>query len=120
VTKLPIRDWCDALGISQAALARRAGMTAAVVSDYARGRRNPTLRSIAALARALARAPWEFLRGPLPGEGLPTEDEARAANLSWFRRLTPSQRVRAAETSRRLALRAEAFARKRGGDRARR
>jgi len=113
--RLPIREWCDALGMTQTALARRAGITAAVISDYARGRRNPTLRSIAALARALERAPWEFLRGPLPGEGLPSEDEARAANLSWFRRLTPSQKARAAETSRRLVQRATAFARKRGG-----
>ncbi len=111
MVKLPIKDWCDALGITQGALARRAGITASVVSDYARGRRNPTLKSLAALARALGRARWEFLRGPLPGEGLPTEDEARAANLAWFRKLTPSQKARAAETSRKMALRASAFAR---------
>ena len=115
MAKLPIQGWCDALGISQAALARRAGITAPVVSDYARGRRNPTLTSIAALARALDREPWEFLRGPLPGEGLPTEDESRAANLAWFRKLTPSQKARASETSRKMALRAATFARVRGG-----
>jgi transcriptional regulator with XRE-family HTH domain len=120
MVKLPIPDWCDTLGITQAALARRAGITASVVSDYVRGRRNPTLKSLSALARALGRTPWEFLRGPLPGEGLPTEDEARAANLAWFRKLTPSQKARAAETSRKMALRASAFAREHGGRRARR
>lgn len=109
--KLPIRDWCAALGISQAALAKRAGMTASVVSDYARGRRNPTVKSLAALARALAREPWEFLRGPLRGEGLPSEDEAREANVAWFRKLTPSQKARASETSRKMALRASEYAR---------
>ncbi len=119
MAKLPIPEWCDALGITQGALARRAGVTASVVSDYSRGRRNPTLQTIAALARAVRRTPWEFLRGPLPGEGLPTEDEARAANLAWFRRMTPSQKAHAAETSRRMALRASAFARKQGGDSAR-
>jgi transcriptional regulator with XRE-family HTH domain len=113
--ELPIKDWCDALGMSQAALAKRADITASVVSDYARGRRNPTIKSLAALARAIAREPWEFLRGPLPGEGLPTEAEAREANVEWFRKLTPSQKARASETSRRMALRASTFAGKRGG-----
>jgi transcriptional regulator with XRE-family HTH domain len=117
---LPIRAWCDALGITQAALAKKAGITASVVSDYARGRRNPTVKSLAALARALAREPWEFLRGPLPGEGLPSEAEAREANVAWFRKLTPSQKARASETSRKMALRASAFARERGGRSARR
>src|SRR5437867_12457114 len=101
--------------MTQTALARRAGISQTVISDYARGRRNPTLGSITALAQALGRTPWEFLRGPLPGEGLPTEDEAREANLAWFRRLAPSQKARTAEVSRRLALRAEAFARKPSG-----
>jgi transcriptional regulator with XRE-family HTH domain len=117
---LPIPEWCDALGLAQSALARRAGLTESVVSDYVRGRRNPTLKSISALAKSIGREPWEFLRGPRPGEGLQTEDEARAANLLWFRALTPSQKARAAETSRTMALRAQAHARERGGGRARR
>ena len=117
---LPVQSWCDALGITQSFLARRAGLTPSVVSDYARGRRNPTVKSLAALAHALRREPWEFLRGPLPGEGLPTEDESRAANLEWFKKLTPSQKARAAEMSRRMALRAQAFAREHGGPSARR
>ena len=120
MVKLPIANWCDALGITQMALARRAGITASVLSDYSRGRRNPTLKSITALAKALDRTPWEFLRGPLPGEGLPTEDEAREENLAWFRKLTPSQKVRAAETSRKMVLRASAVARESGVRRARR
>jgi transcriptional regulator with XRE-family HTH domain len=120
MVRLPIQEWCDALGITQAALARRAGLTAPVVSDYARGRRNPTLRSLSALAKAIAREPWEFLRGPRPSEGLPTEAEAREANLAWFRTLTPSQRARASETSRKMALRAQTYAREHGGRRARR
>jgi len=120
MTKLPIPEWCDALGLTQAALARKSGISAAEVSDYARARRNPTLKTITVLAQALGRAPWEFLRGPLPGEGLPSEDEARAANVAWFRRLTPSQKARAAATSRKMALRAQAYAREHGGHRARR
>ena len=120
MVKLPITDWCDALGITQLALARKAGMTGSVVSDYARGLRNPTLRSLTALAKALDRTPWEFLRGPLPGEGLPTEDESRVANLEWFRKLTPSQKAKAAETSRKMAIRASAFAKANGRGRARR
>lgn len=119
MVKLPIQDWCDAVGISQVAFARRAGITSSVLSDYSRGRRNPTLKSISALAKAIGRKPWEFLRGPLPGEGLPTEDESRAANLAWFRKLTPSQKARASETSRKMVLRASAFAREYGGRRAR-
>jgi len=120
MSKLPIQDWCDALGISQVALARSAGITSSVISDYSRGRRNPTLKSLSALARAIGREPWEFLRGPLPGEGLPTEDESRAANLAWFRTLTPTQKARASETSRKLVLRARAVAREIVGRRARR
>ena len=120
MVKLPIPDWCDALGITQIALARRAGLTASVVSDYVRGRRNPTLKSLSALARALGRTPWEFLRGPLPGEGLPTDAKARAANLAWLQKLTPSQEAHAAETSRKMALRASVFAREHGGRRAQR
>ena len=116
MVKLPIQDWCDALGISQTALARRAGVTTPVISDYSRGRRNPTLKSLAALAKAIGREPWEFLRGPVPGEGLPTEDESRAANLAWFR----TQKAHASETSRKMVLRASAFAREHGGRRARR
>jgi transcriptional regulator with XRE-family HTH domain len=119
MTKLPVREWCDALGMTQAALGRRAGMDPAVISDYARGLRNPTLQTIAALARAIDREPWEFVRGPLPGEGLPSEQEAREENIAWFRRLTPTQKARAAESSRRFARRALQFARARKPPRAR-
>jgi transcriptional regulator with XRE-family HTH domain len=107
VKVLPVQEWCDALGMTQATLARRARLGTAVVSDCAHGKRNPTLHTIAALANAVGREPWEFLRGPLPGEGLPTEDESRAANIAWFSRLTPSQKVRAAEQGRRLLLRVQ-------------
>ena len=97
---LPIRAWCDALNLTQSDLARRAGLPAPVVSDYARGKRNPTLRTIEALAKALDRDPWEFLRGPKSGEGLPTEEESREQNLAWFSRLTPSQKERVSDLDR--------------------
>lgn len=100
MASLPIRDWCEALNLTQAELARRAGLPAPVVSDYARGKRNPTLRTIEALAKALDREPWELLRGPKPGEGLPTEEEARLENIAWFSRLTPSQKERVSEMDR--------------------
>ena len=112
---LPVRAWCDALGISQSTLARRAGLPVPVVSDYARGKRNPTLRSIGALAQALAREPWEFLRGPKPGEGLPTEEEARLENLRRFSRLSPRRKIRAVEADRRLRERLASFRIVRGG-----
>ena len=100
MVSLPIRAWCDALNLTQVELARRAGLPAPVLSDYARGKRNPTLRSIEALAKALGREPWEFLKGPRPGEGLPTDEESREQNLAWFSRLTPSQKERVSELDR--------------------
>jgi transcriptional regulator with XRE-family HTH domain len=109
--KVPIHAWCDARGLSLTELARQAHLPLPAVSDYARGKRNPTLRSIAALASALEVPCWVLLRGPEPGEGLPSAQEARQANLDWFRSLTPSQRVRAAEANRRFAHRASLFAR---------
>ena len=33
---------------------------------------------------------------------LPTEDESRRANLAWFSRLTPSQKIQAVERDRRF------------------
>ena len=96
---IPIRSWCKTLGVSQAVLGRVAGLTPAVVSDYARGRRNPTLRTIETLGRTLGREPWEILKGPAQ-EWLPTEEESRIQNVAWFSRLGPSQKIRAVESDR--------------------
>lgn len=68
-----------------------------MISDYARGKRNPTLRTIEALAKALDREPWQLLKGPKPGEGLPTEDESRRENIAWFSRFSPTQKIMAIE-----------------------
>ncbi len=102
---IPVRSWCDVKGLTLTALARRAGIALPVVSDYARGKRNPTLRSLQALADVLNVPLWKFLKGPEPGEGLPSEEELRAQNLAWFGSLTPTQRLRAAEAHRRFVAR---------------
>ncbi|MBI4229598.1 MAG: helix-turn-helix transcriptional regulator [Planctomycetes bacterium] len=104
--RLPVDDWCSALGLAQSAWARLAGIPPPVLCDLARGRRNPTLRTIGRLAEAIRREPWELLRGPRPGEGLPTEEEALRENLAWLSSLTPRARARAAEGSARFVRRA--------------
>jgi transcriptional regulator with XRE-family HTH domain len=50
-------------GLSQEALANEATVDRAAVSVFERGRRNPNLRSILRLARALGVAPGVLLRG---------------------------------------------------------
>jgi transcriptional regulator with XRE-family HTH domain len=50
-------------GLSQEALANEAGVDRAAVSVFERGRRNPNLRTILRLARALELAPGVLLRG---------------------------------------------------------
>lgn len=117
MVRLPLKAWCDALGLSFAELSRRSGVAAPAVSDYARGKRNPTLRNIEALARALEIPAWKLLKGPDPGEGLPTEEESRRANVEWFSRLPPSQRLRAAEDASRFVARARRSILKRPGAR---
>jgi transcriptional regulator with XRE-family HTH domain len=52
-------------GLSQAALARRAGMQASVLSAYEHGRRQP---SVAALARIARAGGLELDMAPLPDE----------------------------------------------------
>jgi transcriptional regulator with XRE-family HTH domain len=50
-------------GLSQEALANEAGVDRAAVSVFERGRRNPNLRTILRLARALELPPGVLLRG---------------------------------------------------------
>ncbi|HEY2768812.1 MAG TPA: helix-turn-helix transcriptional regulator [Solirubrobacteraceae bacterium] len=50
-------------GLSQEALANEAGVDRAAVSVFERGRRNPNLRTILRLARALELSPGVLLRG---------------------------------------------------------
>lgn len=88
-----------------AAIAKRAGMALPQLSDYARGRRNPTLRTLTAIAQALDIEAWELLRGPLPGQGLPTRAEAIEENIRWFQGLGPSQKLRAAQAQARARTR---------------
>ena len=106
MANLPLRPWCDALGTTQAEVARRSGIPPPVLSDYARGRRNPTVRTLERIANVLGCKAWEILRGPLPGQGLPSEEESRISNIRWFRRLTPSQKQRASEFDRAFIERA--------------
>ena len=75
------------------------------IAAYARGRRNPTLRSLAAIARALGIEVWELLRGPLPGQGLPDREAALRDNIRWFQRLGPSQKLRAQQAQQRAGAR---------------
>jgi transcriptional regulator with XRE-family HTH domain len=50
-------------GISQETLANEAGVDRAAISVFERGRRNPNLRTVLRLARALELAPGVLLRG---------------------------------------------------------
>jgi transcriptional regulator with XRE-family HTH domain len=50
-------------GLSQEALANEAAVDRAAVSVFERGRRNPNLRTVLRLARALERPPGVLLRG---------------------------------------------------------
>ena len=102
---VPLKAWSDALGISYTDLAARSGVALPQLSAYARGRRNPTLRSLAAIARALGIEVWELLRGPLPGQGLPDRGAALRDNIRWFQRLGPSQKLRAQQANRRVGAR---------------
>jgi transcriptional regulator with XRE-family HTH domain len=49
--------------VSQEDLARRSGVDRTAISTYERGRREPNLRTIVKLARALGVAPADLLRG---------------------------------------------------------
>jgi transcriptional regulator with XRE-family HTH domain len=54
----------EELGASQEEIAFRAGMNRAYLSDVERGERNPTVRVVGKLARALAVEPAELFRLP--------------------------------------------------------
>ena len=53
---------CEARGLSQEAFADEAGIRRIYVSDTERGARNPTIRVVARLAKALGVKPAELLQ----------------------------------------------------------
>lgn len=53
------------LGLSQEGLAERAGLHRTYVGSVERGERNPALKSIVKIARALAVDPGDLLKGVL-------------------------------------------------------
>ena len=57
-----VRQQREALGASQEEIAFRAGMNRAYLSDVERGARNPTVRVVGRLAKALGVDPSELLR----------------------------------------------------------
>ena len=57
-----IRRMRRAQGLTQAVLARRAGLSTGYVSLIERGRANPRLETMAALAQALKASPVELLK----------------------------------------------------------
>jgi len=52
----------DAAGLTQEALAERAGMSQQYISDLERGKRNPTVVTLYELAQALGVGPVELVR----------------------------------------------------------
>jgi transcriptional regulator with XRE-family HTH domain len=56
-----LRDLRQAVGISQEALAHRAGLSANYISDLERGRKSPSLRTVARLAHVLGTIPSRIL-----------------------------------------------------------
>lgn len=57
-----VRRQREALGASQEEIAFRAGMNRAYLSDVERGARNPTVRVVGRLAKALGIDPAELFR----------------------------------------------------------
>jgi transcriptional regulator with XRE-family HTH domain len=57
-----VRELREQRGLSQEQLAERAGLHWTYVSGIERGRRNPGLNTLGALAKALGVTLWEFLR----------------------------------------------------------
>ena len=65
-----IKARCKALGIKQAELSRRSGLTEAAISRYLSGDRQPTLEAGAALARALDMSVDQLLGGITSTDGV--------------------------------------------------
>lgn len=73
-----LRGWRAAKGLSQQALADRAGSTQAAISQLERGRRVPTLRTLGRLAAALELEPAQLL-GPVAATSLTRQVADRVA-----------------------------------------
>jgi len=58
-----LAEYREDKGLSQAALAKKAGVKQQYISDIERRKRNPTLRSLVALADALDVQPRDLLAG---------------------------------------------------------
>jgi len=85
-----IRRLTAGSGLSQAELARRAGITSSVLSAYAHGRRQP---SVAALARLAAAADLELtVRPPSPSVDLERAGEILVQVLDLAERLPQRRR----------------------------
>ncbi len=52
-----------AAGLTQEEVAERSGLSQQYISDLERGKRNPTVESLVALARAMRVEPRDFLAG---------------------------------------------------------
>ena len=63
-----IRDWRKRRGMSQEELALETGMKRSYVSDVERGTRNPSIKALARLARALEVEPEVLVRMKLTRE----------------------------------------------------
>ena len=86
-----VRRLMQARGDSQAALAQRAGVSQRAIGDlmtYGRGHfKNPTMRTVDAIAGAYSIAPWALLLQNLPAESSVLESASDL--LDTFMRLSP-------------------------------
>jgi transcriptional regulator with XRE-family HTH domain len=60
-----VREQRKRRGLSQEQLALETEMKRSYVSDLERGTRNPSVRAVERLARALSVEPWELLQPPI-------------------------------------------------------
>jgi len=89
-----VRRFMQARGDSQASLAQRAGVSQRAIGDlmtYGRGHfKNPTVRTIDAIAGAYSIAPWALLLPDFPAD--PVLLESASSLLGTFLQLEPGDR----------------------------
>lgn len=87
VMRLRIQELCKKYDLNISELAERCGVAQPALSDYNRGKRNPTLDTIAKIA-----GPFD-----VPARELIDEPDEIDRNIKWFSRFSPKERLMIAE-----------------------